>query len=91
MQGKYRKYSMLSMTHVKKFHVFNFCCLTEHKNFITIETFANCSIFIGKSASKPCFEFSKSTILFISFQWTCMIANMSLNYYSMYMWANVPT
>ena len=63
----------------EKFHVLNYCCLTEHKNFITIETFANHSIFIGKSAIKPCFEFSESTILFISFHWTCMIASMPLN------------
>ena len=27
--------------HKKKFHVFNFCCLTEQQGFITITTFAN--------------------------------------------------
>ena len=39
--SKFRKCSMLLIIHVKKFHVLNFCCLTELRIFSTIETFAN--------------------------------------------------
>ena len=39
--SKFQKCSKLLIIHVKKFHVFNFRCLAESRNFFTIETFAN--------------------------------------------------
>ena len=32
-RSKFRKCSMLLIIHVKKFHVFNYCCLAEPQNF----------------------------------------------------------
>ena len=42
--SKFQKCSMLLIIHVKKFHVLNFCCLAEPRNFFTIKTFANYGI-----------------------------------------------